>query len=132
MRRAKHSGKTVPLRLAIKHAYAGRVNRQVCQRSLRQCWKSTSLQSGTGERYATALAFADAFTWDVANVLENRVIRRVDLTTQNLDLQDVDLSGTGAVLPGETQTVLVSAFSGGYPGAGVATRIKAIYACPPD
>ena len=81
---------------------------------------------------ASVLAFADSFTWDVTNVLENRVIRRVDLTTQNLALQDVDLSGTGTVLPGETQTVLVSAFSGGYPGAGVATRIKAIYACPLD
>ena len=81
---------------------------------------------------ASVLAFADAFTWDVNNVLPDRIIRRIDLTTQNLDLQDVDLSGTGIVLPGETQTVLVSAFSGGYPGAGVATRIKAIYACPPD
>ena len=81
---------------------------------------------------ASVLAFADAFSWDVTNVFADRVIRRIDLTTQNLELQDVDLSGTGTVLPGETQTVLVSAFSGGYPGAGVATRIKAIYACPLD
>ena len=74
-------------------------------------------------------AYADAFTWDVRNVLEGRVIRRVEIATQNLELQEVVLAGAGTVLPGATATVLVSAFSGGYPSVAASARIRAIYAC---
>ena len=76
------------------------------------------------------LAYADAFTWDVHNVLESRAIRRVEIATQNLELQEVVLAGSGTVLPGATQTVLVSAFSGGYPSVAASARVRAIYACP--
>ena len=75
-------------------------------------------------------AYADAFTWDVRNVLDNRVIRRVEIATQNLELQEVVLAGAGTVLPGATETVLVAAFSGGYPSVAAAARVRAIYACP--
>ena len=78
------------------------------------------------------LAYAGAFVWDVHNVLEGRYIRRVELVTQNLALQDVVLSSRGTVPPGDTQTILISAANDGYPAVAVTARIKAIYACPGD
>jgi len=75
------------------------------------------------------LAFANAFTWDLHNVLDNKVIVRIEMTTQNLSLQDVVMSAGGTALPGETATFLISGFYDGYPSVRVTTRIKAIYAC---
>ena len=78
---------------------------------------------------AAPLSYAGAFTWDVTNVLKHRVIRRVDLITQNMELQDVVMTLAGTVPPGATQTLLFDSSPGGIPSLGVTTRIKAIYAC---
>ncbi len=75
------------------------------------------------------LAFANAFTWDLHNILDNKVIVRIEMTTQNLSLQDVVMSTGGTALPGETATFLISGFYDGYPSVRVTTRVKAIYAC---
>jgi hypothetical protein len=75
------------------------------------------------------LAYANAFTWDLHNILDNKVIVRMEMTTQNLGLQDVVMSAGGTALPGETTTFLISGFFDGYPSVRVTTRIKAIYAC---
>jgi hypothetical protein len=76
------------------------------------------------------LAFANTFTWDVHNVLTDKVIKRVEAITQNLELEDVVLGGGVMIAPGETETVFIPAFFDGYPQMRVSTRIKAIYACP--
>jgi hypothetical protein len=76
------------------------------------------------------LAFANTFTWDVHNVLPDKVIKRVEAITQNLELEDVVLGGGVTIAPGETETVFIPAFFDGYPQMRVSTRIKAIYACP--
>jgi hypothetical protein len=76
------------------------------------------------------LAFANTFTWDVHNVLPDKVIKRVEAITQNLELEDVVLGGGVMIAPGETETVFIPAFFDGYPQMRVSTRIKAIYACP--
>ena len=76
------------------------------------------------------LAYAGAFAWDVHNVLEGHIIRRVELITQNMDLQDLVLSSRGTVLPGDTATILITIAGDGYPAVAVTSRIKAIYACP--
>jgi hypothetical protein len=75
------------------------------------------------------VAFANTFTWDVHNVLPNKVIKRVEAITQNLELEDVVLGGGVTIAPGETETVFIPAFFDGYPQMRVSTRIKAIYAC---
>jgi UDP-N-acetyl-D-mannosaminuronate dehydrogenase len=75
------------------------------------------------------VAFANTFTWDVHNVLTDRVIKRVEAITQNLELEDVVLGGGVTIAPGETETVFIPAFFDGYPQMRVSTRIKAIYAC---
>jgi hypothetical protein len=76
------------------------------------------------------LAFANTFTWDVHNVLPDKVIKRVEAITQNLELEDVVLGGGVMIAPGETETVFIPGFFDGYPQMRVSTRIKAIYACP--
>jgi hypothetical protein len=76
------------------------------------------------------LAFANTFTWDLHNVLPDKVIKRVEAITQNLALEDVVLGGGATIAPGETETVFIPAFFDGYPQMRVSTRIKAIYACP--
>lgn len=75
------------------------------------------------------VAFANTFTWDVHNVLTDKVIKRVEAITQNLELEDVVLGGGVTIPPGDTETVFISAFFDGYPQMRVSTRIKAIYAC---
>jgi hypothetical protein len=76
------------------------------------------------------VAFANTFTWDVHNVLPDKVIKRVEAITQNLELEDIVLGGGVTIAPGETETVFIPAFFDGYPQMRVSTRIKAIYACP--
>jgi hypothetical protein len=78
------------------------------------------------------LAFSNTFTWDVHNVLSDKVIKRVEAITQNLELEDIVLGGGVTIAPGETGTVFIPAFFDGYPQMRVSTRIKAIYACPLD
>jgi hypothetical protein len=78
------------------------------------------------------VAFANTFTWDVHNVLPDKVIKRVEAITQNLELEDVVLGGGVTIAPGETETVFIPAFFDGYPQMRVSTRIKAIYACSLD
>jgi hypothetical protein len=80
----------------------------------------------------SVVAFANAFTWDVNNVLPGRIIRRVEIATQSLSLQDVTLTAAGIVAPGETGTFFINNVADGYPALRAASRIKAIYACPVD
>jgi len=77
----------------------------------------------------SVVAFANAFTWDVENVLTDKVIRRVEITTQNLTLEDITMSAGGIVEPGQNATFLMRYVADGYPSMRVTTRIKAIYAC---
>jgi hypothetical protein len=78
----------------------------------------------------SVVAFANAFTWDVNNVLPGKIIRRVEIGTQSLSLQDVTLTASGIVEPGETGTFFMNNVADGYPSLRVTSRIKAIYACP--
>lgn len=79
---------------------------------------------------SSVVAFANAFTWDVNNVLPDKIIRRVELTTQTMSLADIDLTSSGYVEPGQVGTFYMGYIADGYPAARVTTRIKAVYACP--
>ncbi len=78
----------------------------------------------------SVVAFANAFTWDVNNVLPGKVIRRIEIATQNMALQEVTITAAGVVEPGETGTFFMNNVADGYPALRVTSRIKAIYACP--
>lgn len=72
---------------------------------------------------------SNAFTWDVFNPLKDKAIREIEIVSQTMDLRDTVMTAPGTVLPGESQTLLVSGFFDGYPNARYATRVTAIYAC---
>jgi hypothetical protein len=78
----------------------------------------------------SVVAFANAFTWDVNNVLQDKIIRRVELTTQTMSLTDIVVSSNGYVKPGDTGTFYIGNVADGYPAVRVTTRIQAIYTCP--
>lgn len=78
----------------------------------------------------SVVAFANAFTWDVNNVLPDRIIRRVELATQTMSLEDLIVTASGYVEPGGRATFYIGNVADGYPSLRVTTRIKAIYACP--
>ncbi len=77
----------------------------------------------------SVVAYANSFTWDVQNVLPDKIIKRVEITTQNLSLEDVTISAGAIVEPGKSATFLSRYVADGYPSMRVTTRIKAIYAC---
>lgn len=78
----------------------------------------------------SVVAFANAFTWDVNNVLPDKIIRRVELATQTMSLTDIVVSSNGYVKPGDTGTFYIGNVADGYPAVRVTTRIQAIYTCP--
>jgi hypothetical protein len=78
---------------------------------------------------AAVMAFANAFTWDVNNVLPDKIIRRVELATQTMSLEDLVVTAAGFVGPGETGTFYIGNVTQGYPAVQLTTRIQAIYAC---
>jgi hypothetical protein len=80
----------------------------------------------------SVVAFANAFTWDVNNVLTGKIIRRVEIGTQSMSLADVTLTGSGTVEPGESATFVMNNVGDGYPSLRVTSRIRAIYACPSE
>ena len=73
---------------------------------------------------------SNAFTWDVRNPLAGKVIREIEVVAQTMDLRETVLTGTGTVMPGDQQTLLVAGFFDGYPNARYATRVRAISAHP--
>lgn len=80
----------------------------------------------------SVVAFANAFTWDVNNVLPGKIIRRVEIGTQSMSLGDVTISASGIVEPGESATFFMNNVGDGYPSLRVTSRIKAIYVCPSE
>jgi hypothetical protein len=80
----------------------------------------------------SVIGYANALTWDVNNVLPGKIIRRVDIGTQTMSLQDMTITASGIVEPGESGTFLMNNVGDGYPSLRVTSRIKAIYACPSE
>jgi len=65
----------------------------------------------------------------VKNVLTDKIIRRVELGTQTMSLEDVIVSSAGYLGPGQTGTFYIGNVAQGYPAVQLTTRIAAIYAC---
>lgn len=78
---------------------------------------------------ASVMAFSNVLTWDVKNVLSDKIIRRVELGTQTMSLEDVIVSSAGYLGPGQTGTFYIGNVAQGYPAVQLTTRIAAIYAC---
>jgi hypothetical protein len=81
---------------------------------------------------ASFLIYADAFTWDIHNILPHKIIRKVEISYPTLDLDETTATGGGTVLPGETATILINGVFDGYPATRYALKVRAVYACPVD
>lgn len=78
----------------------------------------------------SVVGLAGAFLWEVDNVLPDKVVRRVEISTQNMSLQEVAMTAAGIAPPGERATFLVPHVGDGYPAVRMSSRVVAIYACP--
>lgn len=78
----------------------------------------------------SVIGFANAFIWDVNNVLGDKTIRRIEIAAYNLSMQEVTMTATGVAGPGRRATFLVGQAFDGYPAARLSSRVTAIYACP--
>jgi hypothetical protein len=81
---------------------------------------------------ASFLVYAQAFTWDIHNVLPGKIIRKVEISYPTMDLDEATATGGGTVLPGETETLLINGVFDGYPAMHYALKVRAVYACPSD
>ncbi|MET0313377.1 MAG: hypothetical protein ABW275_03205 [Hansschlegelia sp.] len=73
---------------------------------------------------------SNVFVWEAKNPFSDRVITRIDVGAQNLDLNDVGFTGVGLVPPGGTGVFVIPGFYDGYPGARLAGKVQKVYACP--
>lgn len=78
----------------------------------------------------SVVGLAGAFLWEVNNILPDKVIRRVEIATQNMALQEVAMTAAGVAPPGERATFLVPHVGDGYPAVRLSSRVLAVYACP--
>jgi hypothetical protein len=72
---------------------------------------------------------ANVFLWDVTNPFPDRLLTRVEVSTQNLDLQEVGFTGTGLVPPSSTATFVIPSFYEGYPAVRFSAKVSGIWAC---
>ncbi|WP_395664753.1 hypothetical protein [Methylocella sp.] len=78
----------------------------------------------------SVVGVAGAFLWEVDNVLPDKIIRRVEISTQNMELQEVVMGAGGYAAPGERATFMIGHVADGYPAVRLSSRVRAIYACP--
>ncbi|MCK0198802.1 hypothetical protein MWN34_18035 [Ancylobacter sp. 6x-1] len=76
------------------------------------------------------LIHTNALIWEMKNVLPDKVIRSIEVTTQSLSLSDTAFSIRTLIPPGHSGTIVMMNFFAGYPAARFATRLTRIEACP--
>jgi hypothetical protein len=72
---------------------------------------------------------AGTFTWDAKNPFPDRALTRIEVTAQNMDLNDMAFTATGLVPPSGEGAFVIPGFFDGYPAVRFAAKIKTIWAC---
>lgn len=72
---------------------------------------------------------AGTFTWDAKNPFADRALTRIEVTAQNMDLNDTAYTATGLIAPSAQGTFVIPGFFDGYPAVRFAAKIKTIWAC---
>ncbi|MFL1875155.1 hypothetical protein ACIKT0_08060 [Hansschlegelia beijingensis] len=72
---------------------------------------------------------SNVFIWDARNPFANRVLTKIEVSTQNLDLNDVGFTGAGLVPPSGEGAFVIPGFYDGYPAVRFAARVQKIWAC---
>ncbi|GLK66679.1 hypothetical protein [Hansschlegelia plantiphila] len=72
---------------------------------------------------------ANVFVWDAKNPFPDRVLTKIEVTAQNLDLNEMGFTGTGLVPPSGVGTFVIPGFFDGYPAVRFAAKVQTIWAC---
>lgn len=72
---------------------------------------------------------SNIFLWDVKNPYPDKVITRIDVSTQTMELQELAFTGTGLVPPNATATFVVPSFYEGYPAVRFTAKVSKMWAC---
>jgi hypothetical protein len=73
---------------------------------------------------------SNTFIWDFKNPFSDRVLTKVEVTAQNMDLNQIGFTGTGLVPPSGEGVFVIPAFFDGYPAARFAAKVEKVWACP--
>lgn len=73
---------------------------------------------------------SNTFIWDFKNPFADRVLTKVEVTAQNMDLNQIAFTGTGLVPPSGEGVFVIPAFFDGYPAVRFAAKVEKVWACP--
>lgn len=73
---------------------------------------------------------SNTFIWDFKNPFPDRVLTKVEVTAQNMDLNQIAFTGTGLVPPSGEGVFVIPAFFDGYPAVRFAAKVEKVWACP--
>jgi hypothetical protein len=130
--------------IAIKDA--ARTCREVCEAEVRDGMEKNGtlaqLKSCRGEELSLAdlrklrgetasyYVQSNVFIWDFKNPFPDRAITKIEVSAQNMDLNDVSFTGTGLVPPAGEGVFVIPAFFDGYPAVRFAAKVRKVWACP--
>jgi hypothetical protein len=72
---------------------------------------------------------SNIFLWDVVNPYPDKVITRIEVSTQTMELNELAFTGTGLVPPSSAGTFVIPSFYEGYPAVRFSAKVSAIWAC---
>lgn len=73
---------------------------------------------------------SNAFIWDFKNPFADRAITKIEVTAQNLDLNQIEFTGAGLVPPSGEGVFVIPAYFDGYPAVRFAAKVEKVWACP--
>lgn len=73
---------------------------------------------------------SNTFIWDIKNPFSDRILTKVRVTAQNMDLNQIEFTGTGIVPPSGEGVFVIPAFFDGYPAVRFAAKVEQVWACP--
>jgi hypothetical protein len=73
---------------------------------------------------------SNTFVWDIKNPFPDRALTKVEVTAQNMDLNQIGFTGTGLVPPAGEGVFVIPAFFDGYPAVRFAAKVGKVWACP--
>lgn len=72
---------------------------------------------------------ANVFVWEAKNPFPDRVLTKIDVSAQNLDLNEFEFTGTGLIPPSGSGAFVIPSFFDGYPAVRFAGKIRTVWAC---
>lgn len=72
---------------------------------------------------------SNTFIWDFKNPFPDKALTKVEVTAQNMDLNQIGFTGAGLVPPAGEGVFVIPAFFDGYPAVRFAAKVEKVWAC---